>query len=104
VIPNLCHDMHNCSTATGNAWVQAHIGPYANWAMTHHSLLIVDFDENDGSPGNQIATIFYGATVRPGRYGEPITHYSVLRTIENLYGVRPLGQAASATPITNVWR
>jgi hypothetical protein len=104
VIPNLCNDMHNCSTATGNAWVQAHIGPYANWAMAHHSLLIVDFDENDYAPGNQILTIFYGATVRPGRYGEPITHYSVLRTIENLYGLRPLGQAAHATPITNVWR
>ena len=104
VIPDLCHDMHNCSTATGDAWVQAHIGPYANWAMTHHSLLIVDFDENDYSPGNQIPTIFYGGTVRPGRYGEPITHYSVLRTIENLYGLRALGQAANAAPITNVWR
>ncbi len=104
VIPNLCNDMHNCSTATGNAWVQAHIGPYANWAMTHRSLLIVDFDENDLAPGNLIPTIFYGGTVKPGRYGEPITHYSVLRTIENLYGLRPLGHAASATPITNVWK
>jgi hypothetical protein len=103
VIPDLCHDMHNCSTATGNAWVQAHIGPYANWAMTHHSLLIVDFDENDDAPGNQIPTIFYGQAVKPGRYGEPITHYSVLRTIENLYHLRPLGHAAHATPITNVW-
>jgi acid phosphatase len=104
VIPNLCHDMHDCSTATGNAWVQAHIGPYANWAMTHRSLLIVDFDENDDAPGNQIPTIFYGGTVKPGQYGQPITHYSVLRTIENLYGLRPLGQAAHATPITNVWK
>ena len=104
VIPNLCNDMHNCSTGTGNAWVQAHIGPYANWALTHHSLLIVDFDENDYGPGNLIPTIFYGGMVRPGRYGEPITHYSVLRTIENLYGLRPIGQAAHATPITNVWK
>lgn len=104
VIPNLCNDMHNCSTSTGNAWVQAHIGPYANWALTHHSLLIVDFDENDYGPGNLIPTIFYGGMVRPGRYGEPITHYSVLRTIENLYGLRPIGQAAHATPITNVWK
>jgi phosphatidylinositol-3-phosphatase len=104
VIPNLCHDMHDCSVATGNAWVHTHIGPYATWAMTHHSLLIVDFDENDYGPGNHIPTIFYGATVRPGRYGELITHYSVLRTIENLYGLRPIGQAAGATPITNVWR
>ena len=104
VIPNLCHDMHDCPVSTGDAWLRAHIGPYAAWAMTHRSLLIVDFDENDGGPGNMITTIFYGGTVRPGRYGEPITHYSVLRTIENLYGLRPLGRAARAKPITNVWR
>jgi acid phosphatase len=104
VIPNLCHDMHDCLVSTGDAWLRAHIGPYAAWAMTHQSLLIVDFDENDGSPGNMITTIFYGGTVRPGRYGEPITHYSVLRTIENLYGLRPLGRAAGAKLITNVWR
>jgi acid phosphatase len=104
VIPDLCHDMHDCSVATGDAWVQAHLGAYANWTMTHHSLLIVDFDENDYGPGNHILTIFYGGTVKPGRYGEPITHYSVLRTIEDLYGLRPLGHAAGATPITSVWR
>jgi phosphatidylinositol-3-phosphatase len=104
VIPDLCHDMHNCSVATGNDWVQAHLGAYAAWAMTHRSLLIVDFDENDYGPGNHIPTIFYGGTVEPGRYGQPITHYSVLRTIENLYGLRPLAHAAQAAPITNVWR
>jgi phosphatidylinositol-3-phosphatase len=104
VIPNLCHDMHDCSVAAGNAWVRAHLSSYAAWAMTHHSLLIVDFDENDYGPGNHIATVFYGGTVKPGRYGELITHYSVLRTIENLYGLHPLGQAAHATPITNVWK
>jgi acid phosphatase len=42
-------------------------------------------------------------TCNVGRYGEPITHYSVLRTIENLYHLRPLGHAAHATPITNMW-
>jgi acid phosphatase len=104
VIPNVCHDMHNCSTRTGDAWVRRHLSGYAAWAMTHHSLLVVDFDENDYGPGNHIATIFYGGTVRPGRYGELITHYNVLRTIENLYGLRPIGHAAGASPITNVWR
>ena len=104
VIPSLCHDMHDCSVATGNDWVRAHLGAYAAWAMSHRSLLIVDFDENDYGPGNHIPTIFYGGTVKPGRYGQPITHYSVLRTIENLYGLRPLGHAAQAAPITGVWR
>jgi hypothetical protein len=31
-------------------------------------------------------------------------NYSLLCTFENLYHPRPLGRAARATPITNVWR
>jgi phosphatidylinositol-3-phosphatase len=104
VIPNLCHDMHNCPVAAGDTWLRANIGPYASWAMSHHSLLIVDWDENDGSPGNQIPTIFAGQMVRPGRYGQAVTHYSVLRTIEHLYHLAPLGQASRTDPITNVWK
>jgi phosphatidylinositol-3-phosphatase len=104
VIPNLCHDMHNCPVAAGDTWLRANIGPYVSWAMSHHSLLIVDWDENDGSPGNQIPTIFAGQMVRPGRYGQAVTHYSVLRTIEHLYHLAPLGQASRTDPITNVWK
>ncbi len=103
VIPGLCHDTHDCSLATGDAWLKAHLAGYADWAMTHRSLLILTWDENDGSPGNQIATIFAGQQVRPGRYGEPVTHYGVLRTIEYLYRLPPLGAAASAHPITAIW-
>jgi hypothetical protein len=96
--------MHNCSVATGDAWVRAHIGGYATWARTHHSLLIVTWDENDYSPGNQIPTIFAGPMVRRGRYSEHITHYSVLRTIENLYRLPLLGHAATARLIRGIWR
>ena len=103
VIPDLCHDMHDCPVATGDGWLRAHLGGYASWAMTHHSLLIVTWDENDGSAGNQIPTIFAGQQVRPGRYSQPITHYSVLRTLENLYQLPVLGDAASAHVITGIW-
>jgi phosphatidylinositol-3-phosphatase len=104
VIPNLCDDMHDCSVAVGDSWLKAHIGPYATWAMTHDSLLVVAWDENDGSPGNQIPLIFAGQMVRPGRYGQPVTHYGVLSTIETAYGVPRTGHAASTGPITGIWR
>jgi len=32
-----------------------------------------------------------------------MTHYSVLRTIEDWYGLRSLGRAAAARPITGAW-
>jgi phospholipase C len=104
VVPNLCNDMHDCGTAAGDQWSQAHLAPYLAWADTHNSLLIVTFDENDGASGNQILTLFAGASVRPGKYGESINHYTLLRTIEQLYGLGAIGEAARARPITDVWR
>jgi len=104
VIPNLCHDMHDCSVATGDAWLRAHLSDYASWAMAHDSLLIITWDEDDGSQSNQIPTIFAGQQVRPGRYAERITHYSVLATLEAAYGLPRDGEAANATPITDIWR
>jgi len=104
VIPDLCHDMHDCSVGTGDSWLRQHLGGYARWAMTHDSLLIVTWDEDDGFHSNHIATIFVGQQVRPGRYGKPIDHYNVLRTIEQAYGLPYRGEAARHYPITWVWK
>jgi phosphatidylinositol-3-phosphatase len=103
VIPNLCHDMHDCSVAAGDAWLRANIGPYADWAMRHDSLLVLTWDEDDGSQTNHITTIFAGQMVRPGRYAAPVTHYRVLATIEAAYRLSRDAQAATAAPITDIW-
>jgi hypothetical protein len=103
VVPNLCNDMHDCSIATGDTWLKDHLDGYVQWAMTHNSLLILTWDEDDFTAANQIATIFVGATVRPGNYSESITHYHVLSTVESMYGLARLGNAASANPISDVW-
>ena len=101
VSPDLCHDMHDYPVG---AWLRAHLRGSARWAMTHDGLLIVTWDEDDGGHSNRIATIFVGQQVRPGRYGRPIDHYNVLRTIEQAYGLPYRGQAARHYPITWVWR
>jgi phospholipase C len=104
VIPNLVNDMHDGSVATGDAWLKSHLDPYVQWAKTHNSLLIVTFDEDDTRSGNRVTTFFVGPMVKPGSYPERITHHSVLRTIESLYGLPCLGNACSATPISDTWR
>jgi phosphatidylinositol-3-phosphatase len=103
VDPNLNDDMHNGTVAEGDTWLKNHMSSYVTWAMNNNSLLIVTWDENDGSPGNQIATIFAGARIKPGKYGERVTHYRVLRTLEQAYGLKALGQSAKTTPITDVF-
>lgn len=104
VIPNLCHDMHDCAVRQGDAWLSRHIGGYARWARSHASLLILTWDEDDGSASNHIATIIVGQRVRPGVYRQRITHYNVLRTIEQAYHLRAIGHARSAAPIRAIWR
>jgi hypothetical protein len=99
----MCHDMHNCSVATGDAWLKKHLDGYARWAVKHNSLLVVTFDENAGGTVNQIATVVVGQQVRPGLYAERMNHYTLLRTIEDAYGLAPLGHAARATPLRTIW-
>jgi acid phosphatase len=103
VIPNLANDMHDGSISQGDSWLRTHLDGYVQWAMTHRSLLVVTWDEDDLSQANQVPTIIVGAQVKPGRYAERITHYSVLRTLETAYGLPPVGAAASATAITDCW-
>jgi hypothetical protein len=104
VIPDLLHDMHNGTIEEADRWLQTNLGPYIEWARNNNSLLIVTWDENDDAPGNQIPTIFVGAMVKRGQYSEYITHYSVLQTIEAIYGLSYLGQSDSAKAITDVWQ
>jgi phosphatidylinositol-3-phosphatase len=103
VVPNLCSDMHDCSVSTGDTWLKNNIGAYATWAKANNSLLIVTFDEDDRSASNRIPTLFYGAHVATGSYGEHITHYTMLRTLESLTGLGCTGNSCSASAISDIW-
>ena len=95
--PDLCHDMHDCPVAAGDAWAKETLGSYLDWARTHNSLLVLTFDESEThTPGNPIATVLAGPMVTPGAYPGRINHYTLLRTIEDMYGLAPLGASADA--------
>src|SRR6266568_3733829 len=73
----------------------------AAWAQANNSLLIVTYDENNTNPAvtypNHVATIVVGAGVPAGVTNDsPANHYSLLSTIESLYGLTPVGVSAGA--------
>jgi hypothetical protein len=102
VVPDERYDMHDGTIAAADSWLRQNLAAYALWAQTHNSLLIVTWDEDDGTVGNQIPTIFFGARVRPGQYAERVDHYRVLRTIEAIFD---LGHAGPDTngPISDIF-
>jgi phosphatidylinositol-3-phosphatase len=66
-------------------------------------------DEGDGSdpgaPGGLVPALAVGPTVRPGsRTSGRLTHYSLLRTIEDAFGLPRLGASARAVPVRGIWR
>lgn len=104
VVPNMVNDMHDGTVAQADSWLKDKLDGYLKWAMQHHSLLIVTWDEDDGNENNRIMTVVLGQDVKPGQYGEPINHYSMLRTLTEMYGAKPVGRAVEAQPITDIWK
>jgi phosphatidylinositol-3-phosphatase len=91
VVPNLCHDMHDCSVATGDAFLR-NLVPKLLRALGPHGYLVVTFDE--GSSGRPIPTIVAGPGARRGATQiSRVDHYGVLATIEDSFGLRHLGAA-----------
>ncbi|WP_373973786.1 hypothetical protein NT239_08955 [Chitinibacter sp. SCUT-21] len=104
VVPDLCNDMHDCSVATGDAWVKANLDGYAQWAKTHNSLLIVTFDEDDSSSSaNRIPMVWVGAGIAPSVNYSRVDHYGVLRTLLDMYGLSPFARTVNAVPASGVW-
>ena len=108
VVPNQLNDMHNGSTQQairrGDQWLEDHLDAYVRWSVRHNSLLILTWDEDDGSSDNHIVTIFIGPMVKRGIYDARIDHYNVLRTIIDMYDLRPLGETAGKPAIRKIWR
>lgn len=107
-IPNLLNDGHDTGAAFADKWLSATFGPLvSNQNFMRDTLLIVTFDESEKlTPGNQIYTVFIGANVAPGTLNStPTNHYSMLRTIEDNFGLGTLGRNDAKTPgVLGIWK
>jgi hypothetical protein len=105
IVPNLCNDMHDCSTQTGDNWLKANLPPILKYDQSHGGLLVLTWDEADPDQNgkNQIATLLIGPMVTPGSYDQLVNHYSVLHTIETIGGVACTANACKAAPLKKMW-
>ena len=98
VTPNLCDDMHDCSTSTGDRWLSRWVprivaGPDYRRGDT---VLVITFDEAE-DPSNRVAAVVVSPSTPPRtRSAASFTHYSLLKTTEQLLGLPALGRARGA--------
>lgn len=107
IVPDLCHDMHDCDVSTGDSWLGEFVKPLLRGPVLKNSVVFVVFDEGttDIGGGGHVAALALGQLVRPhSRSTAQTNHYGLLRTIEAGLGLPPLGQSARVRPIVGIWR
>ncbi len=100
VVPDLCHDAHDegCDLGGADAWVADQVGAvmagpdFASGRLA----IVLTADEDDRHQDNLVLT----TVVHPSQQGHvvdtPLTHYSLARLYDEVLGVPPLRQAATA--------
>jgi hypothetical protein len=108
VIPDICNDMHDCSVAVGDEWLRTFLLPLLKSRTMARGVVFVVFDEShhdDTGHRNRVPALALGPLVRPGSSSNAsLSHYSLLRTIEDAWRLPRLGKSQSARPITGIWR
>lgn len=103
IVPNLCHDMHDCSVATGDQWLKGFL-PNILGSTSYQSdgLILLTFDEgsSDIGGGGKVATIVISPKAKTGfASSHSHTHYSLVRTIEALWGMPCMANSCSANTL-----
>ena len=100
IVPNDCNDMHSCSVATGDAFLKTFVPRITGSPAFADSVLFITFDEgtSDIGGGGLVATVVVSPLTPAGfTSATAYSHYSILRTIEDAWGLGCLGKACSAT-------
>ena len=118
IVPNLCNDMHNgndphCASAnritTGDLWLAAEIPKIMQSpAYANNGAIFITWDESTLPPTQvPIGMIVISPLAKGGGYASTnhYTHASTLRTMQEIFGVRPfLAAAATATSLGDLFR
>jgi phosphatidylinositol-3-phosphatase len=108
VIPNLCHAMHDCSVSTGDAFLKGFVPRItSSQAWQNGGVIFLLWEEgttNQGG-GGRVPLIVISKRVAPG-FRSDVTHdhYSLLRTIEDAWGMNCLNHSCKANNLSEFFR
>jgi acid phosphatase len=98
VVPDVCHDAHDCPLSTANAWLKRRItavmaGP--DWASGRLAV-VVTADEDDNHHGNAVLTVVAHPALHHVTTRTAMNHYALSRSLSQVAGTAPLRQARKA--------
>ncbi len=110
-VPDSRNNGHNTSVSYADDWLSTTIGPLLqDPRFTTGLLLVVTFDEDEQiwflPSSNHVLTVLFGDAIQPGATSDKeYNHYSLLRLVEDRFGLGNLGENdATAPAITGIWK
>lgn len=102
VVPDLCHDGHDCPLETADRWLRDQVGPVLGGAdfRTGRLAVVVTFDEDDSAgPSNRVLTVVLHRSLHRRVATASLSHLSLSRWLSDLSEAPPLGSAGSTTSL-----
>jgi hypothetical protein len=98
LVPDLCHDAHDCSLQTADSWLKGWLGKVLNGPDYRAGRLavVVTFDEDEGAGPGSILTVVIAQKLLHRTVTASLNHLSWSRWMTDLVGAAPLRQAARA--------
>lgn len=114
ITPNVTNDMHDTTPGSpssrlqGDNWLAREMPKIlTSQAYSNGGALIITFDEGSSQRDGPFGTIVLSARAKGGGYNNSIyyTHSSMLRTLQNIFDVRPyLGDAAFSNDLNDLFK
>jgi hypothetical protein len=102
IVPNLCNDMHDCSIATGDAFLKGFMPRILTSSAFANSVVFLTWDEGSTAVGGggRVATVVISPLGKPAFVSSTShSHFSLLHTIESAWGLPCLANACSANDL-----
>ena len=98
LVPNLCHDAHDCGLATADSWFETQMrrvfaGP--DWRAGRLAVVLTA-DEDDHNEGNKVLTVVIHGSQHHNVVSRRLTHYSLTRLYDEVARLPYLRNAAGA--------
>jgi phosphatidylinositol-3-phosphatase len=101
VVPDVCHDAHDCSPSQADAWLPRYVGmvlagpDFASGQLA----VVITADEDDGRHDNRVLTVVANPRLRHVVVRRTLTHYALWRSYAEAANIEPLGHAADARSV-----
>jgi phosphatidylinositol-3-phosphatase len=98
VVPDVCHDAHDCSLSVADTWLRQEVGLAMSGPdfRAGRLAIVITADEDDGSQGNTVLTVVVHPSLHGAVVSTPLSQLSLSRLYSEVLGTAPLRDAASA--------